>query len=451
MAERTWKDRIREGAYTDALGHRIVFQFEDVSRTTPLRTSVFSFAGVDNDYVQQNGFGSRVYPLRCYFSGGQCDLMAQAFEAILLQPGLGKLEHPLYGPIPNVVPVGDITRNDALKTAANQSVVEVTFWTSTGAVYPSSAASAADDIFDAIANFDYWSARGFNDRTTLTNPVHKSSLTAGIRKMLGGVSKALSSVSAGVTSINKEFRDIQSTVNYGMDVLIGQPLLLAQQIQNLIKAPARALTGIQTRLDGYWQLQQSIFGSAEGNPLRELTGSAQSSLTKGQIANNFHAADLMAMSSIVGSVLTVSSEPVSNSGNAGTLGAGFTTKPEAITAAATLADQFNELLVWRDEGFGALADLDGVANYQIDSGEAYEALRRTVALALGNLIEISFSLLPERAIILDRPRTIIDLCAEIYPNNSIDDKLDFIIDTNNLSGDEILVLPRFRKIVYYAA
>jgi len=48
---------------------------------------------------------------------------------------------------------------------------------------------------------------------------------------------------------------------------------------------------------------------------------------------------------------------------------------------------------------------------------------------------------------LSRDRTIIDLVGELYGN--IDDELDFFINSNNLSGNEILELPKGKEIVYY--
>ena len=74
-------------------------------------------------------------------------------------------------------------------------------------------------------------------------------------------------------------------------------------------------------------------------------------------------------------------------------------------------------------------------------------LRRFVAIAAGFLVEISFTLKQEFRITLDRPRTIIDLAAELY--GEVDGQLDFLISSNNLTGSEILDLPRGREIVYY--
>jgi hypothetical protein len=118
----------------------------------------------------------------------------------------------------------------------------------------------------------------------------------------------------------------------------------------------------------------------------------------------------------------------------------FTAKPQALEAAEALLAQADALTAWQDERYG---DLE-----QIDTGEGYQLLQETVALAVGFLVEISFSLVPERVLVLDRPRSIIDLCAELY--GSVDDRLDFLISTNRLSGSDILELPRGRRIVYYA-
>ena len=62
-------------------------------------------------------------------------------------------------------------------------------------------------------------------------------------------------------------------------------------------------------------------------------------------------------------------------------------------------------------------------------------------------MEVSFSLVPERRIVLAKARTIVDLSAELY--GQVDEKIDFLIRSNDLSGDEIHELPKGREIVYY--
>lgn len=429
----TWEDRVKEAAYTAPSGKRLTFDFEDVSREVTLRGTSWEFPGVDDGYIQRTGFGPRRYPLRVYFTGANHDLLATAFEAALLEDGPGRLEHPLYAPV-TVVPFGDITRRDDLKAAANQTIVEVTFWTTIGAVYPSSRADPQNEIAAAIADFDAAAAQQFQDSTDLSSTVNKAASKATIRSMLGSISDALQGVSDAVESVNAEFRETQSTINYGLDVLIGQPLQIAQQISNLIKGPGRAITGIGLRLDAYEDLADKIFGSQAGSTVDALTSGTAIPLRTRRIANDFHAADLSAMSAVAGAVTAVTLHS-------------FKTKPEVLDAAERVLALFDAVVEWRDAAYAALSEVAQLGQAGTDTGASYQALHRAVSLTVGFLVQVSFSVVPERRIVLDRPRTIIDLAAELY--GKVDSKLDLLIASNDLTGSEILELPRGRSIVYY--
>lgn len=442
-----WESRLREAAYNSPSGTRIEFSYEDVARNVPLRGTPWEFPGVDGAYVQKTGFGARKYPLRCIFAGPQHDLIATAFEAALLEPGIGRLEHPLYGSIPNVVPFGDIGRRDDLKTAANQTILEVTFWTTLPSPYPLSQRHPRSEILDAIEGFDVAAAQAFASRVNLGNALNRAAQTATTRSFLDGISESLSSISGAVASVSGAFADLNEQINTGIDVLVGQPLLLALQVKNLIRAPARALIGIRSRLDAYGDLFDDIFGSRAGNPSKQLAHGVGLANRTDRIANDFITADLVASSALSAEIVALNSQPIDDAGRpvAGPL---FTTRPEALDAGATLGDHFDAFVEWREAGYDALGDVDGVHPYQVDDGAAYQRLQQAVALTLGNIVSISFELLPERSVVLDRARTIIDLSAELY--GSVDDRLDFLISSNNLVGDEILELPKGKRIVYYA-
>lgn len=441
-----WPDRLRQAAYTSPKGTRIRFDYEAVSREVTRRGTVFDFPLLDESYVQQAGHSSRRYPLRVFFWGADHDRIATAFEVALLEPGIGRLEHPLYGTF-NVVPFGDITRRDDLKSEANQTVVEVTFWTTLPAIYPQSTTVPQSEILASLGRFDVAAAQRFADAMKLAGVLNQANSKATIRSFLKSISASLESISGAVTSVNQAFRSVQREINFGMDVLIGQPLLLAQQISNLIKLPGRAIGGIGSRLDAYGELADRIFGSDAGNPGRALTSGSALPLRTDTVANDFHTSDLVVMSAVAGSVNVVVGNPIGTDGQPSRLPQ-LRTKPDALNAADALLAQFEAANGWRDEGLAALQGIPGVHGYQVDAGESYQELHGAVFQTLGHLVAISFSLIPERRIVLDRPRTIIDLAGELY--RSVDDEtLDFIITTNNLTGSEILELGRGRSILYY--
>lgn len=398
------------------------FSYTDVSSEIDKRTSAFEFPGIAGAYVQDNGPGARRFPLLCFFSGPDCDLEAQAFEALLLERGAGRLEHPLYGKH-TVVPFGTLTRRDDLLSGANQTLLEVCFWSTLGAVYPSSGLSPKHEVNLSIGFTQQKLSAGFARKMNLLTAARRANTQLTVRQALRNIQAAMRKVAGVTEAVNREFRDLQQQVNFGLDVLIGTPLLMAQQLLNLISAPGRALAGILSRLEGYADLLDRMLGSSRSTPGDVSVLPA----LRLRLSNDFHTAELLASGAVIGSLTSV-------------VHTTFTAKPQALEAAEALLAQADALTAWQDERYG---DLE-----QIDTGEGYQSLQETVALAVGFLVEISFSLVPERAVVLDRPRSIIDLSAELY--GSVDDKLDFLISTNRLTGSDILELPRGRRIVYYA-
>lgn len=416
----SWEDRVREAAFTPPSGTRLRFQFEDVSREIEKRTTAFEFPGVDGAFVQENGYGSRKYPLRCYFAGITHDLDATAFEVALLEPGIGRLEHPLYGAF-DAIQFGTITRRDDLKSAANQTVIEVVFWTTVGALYPSAEADPRNELLASLDVLDLTSSTEYAALADLSTSAARVATKSSTRSLLRMASDALGEVAGAVSAVNRDFRDTQDAINYGLDVLVGQPLQLALQVANLVKAPALARVGIDLRLEGYRRLAERIFGA----PFVSSVG-AELAGTRLRLSNSFHTNNLFAMAAVAGSVRAVAEHT-------------FVAKPDALAAADEVLALFDRLVAWRDAGFGSIG--------QVDPGASYQALQQAVALVAGYLLQVSFTLATERRVVLDRARTIIDLAAELY--GSVDDRLDVLITTNGLTGQEILELPSGRVIAYY--
>lgn len=412
----TWEDRLRQAAYTSPSGTRVTFDFENVSKEVDKKTGVFEFPDADGAYIPDYGTGARRYPLRVFIWGPNYDLEAQAFEDALLERGIGRLEHPAYGVI-DVVPFGTIKQRDDLKTAANQAVIEVTFWKTTGLLYPSSQQDPASAVSSAIDAYNVAVSQEFEDVTSLDSAVEQATFKNSYEAALNSARTGLQTVADTQDDVRKQFDNIYNSINTGIDVLVAQPLTLAFQTTLLIQSPARALTSIQARLDAYANLATSII-SGDGAVVSPGYDSTNS--------NAFHTNDLYASTYVTGSVVSI----VNNT---------FETKPAALAAAEFVLQQLDDVVAWRDANYESLAE--------IDTGTSYQKLQEAVALAAGFLVEISFTLKQERTLVLDRARTVIDLVAELY--GSIDDELDFFINSNNLTGSEILELQRGREVVYY--
>lgn len=412
----TWNDRLKEAAYTSPSGTRIVFDFEDVSKSVEKKTAAFEFPDANGTYIQDLGHTGRRYPFRAIFWGDDYDLALDQFEEMLLEVGVGFFEHPKYGTI-DVVPFGEIKRRDDLKTAANQGVMEVVFFQTIGIVYPISQVDPASEVLNAIQEFNSAAAEEFDELTDLDSAVEQISFKSKYQAVLDVAQSGLQSVADTQENVEKQFNAIVDSINAGIDILVRDPITLAFQTSIMIQAPARALTSIQARLSAY------------GNLITALITGDNALFTQGydsSNSNDFHNSDLFSMSYVTGSVVSA-------------INTEFSLKKDAIGAADEILSQFDSVVAWRDLNFASLSE--------IDTGSAYQKLQTAVSLLAGFLVQLSFSLKQERTIIVDRPRSIIDLVAELY--GEVDSQLDFFITSNDLSGSEILEIPPGREIVYY--
>lgn len=412
----SWVDRLQQAAYTSPSGVRLTFGFEDVRRAFTKKTGGFNFADANGTYVQDLGHTGRRYPLRMFFWGSNYDLEADTFEAALMETGIGKLEHPIYG-TSDVIPFGEVTRRDDLKTAANQAVIEVVFWATIGLVYPTGQVDLAGSTLAALEAFNAAEAAEYAAGIGDIGAARQSILADKYNGFLDTTEAALRDIADTQQDVQRQFDAITDSIDRGIDVLVADPLTLAFQTSQMIQAPARALTAITARLDAYANLAQSIFAPTtlddpEAEPLDN---------------DELRTRDLYAKGYNSGSILS-------------SVNADLETKTDAIEAAESILDQMTALTTWRDVAYPD--------SEQVDTGAGYQALQEASALSVAFLIQISFSLKQERRIVLDRNRTIVDLAAELY-NDVPDSHLDFLINSNDLSGSEILELPKGRTIVYY--
>lgn len=412
-----WQDRLREAAYTSPSGTRFPFIYEDIRFNVDKKTTAFEFPDAEGTYVQDLGNTGRRYPFRVIFSGPDYDLQATKFSAALAEHGIGKLETPVYGVI-DVVPFGSITRRDALKSAGNQAIFEITFWETIGLIYPSAQKDPASSVQSSVSEYNTAISEEFETALVLDGAVDETREKSIYQRLLGKASDVLGPIADVQQNTRDQFNGIVDSINEGIDILVGQPLTLAFQTSLALQAPARAAADIGARLDAYRNLAQSIFSG----------DAAVVDFTAPQGSNDFHTNDLFGSGYVASSCIAV-------------INTQFTTKTEALESADRILGLFDEAVAWRDSNFQGLD--------QIDTGQMYQQLQEVVAIAAGFLVEISFDLRQEHTITLDKPRAIVDLVAELY-DGALDENLDFFIASNELTGDEILELPRGRTVVFYA-
>ena len=422
-----WEENLIQSAYTTPSGTRLQFDYENVGYEFDKKGTNFDFPSTNGSYVQQLGNTSRRYPMTCYFWGNDCDTEAEDFIKGLEEEGIGKLEHPIYGII-DALPLGTIKRRDDLKTAANQVIVEVVFFNTIGATYPNSQDNLSISVLTAVDKYKIVASESFENEIDLGSESKFVTLKNKILAYVAKVNATLAPIIQGVEDVTLFFNTVSQSITSGIDEVLNTPKTLALQLLDMIHAPSKAFIAITDKINSY------------GILLDDIIFDVKKQFKTSKDKNDYITNKLFVEAYSTGIVLSA----VNNE---------FETKEEALVVAEILLQQLDNITTWNDLQIEALGienptaeTINQLVNV-VDTGESYQKLQEAVSLTTGYLVQISFSLKQERSIILDRNRTIIDLCFEIY--GSIDDKLDYLINTNNLSGSEILELPKNKEVLYY--
>lgn len=424
----TWQQRVAGAAYKSPgsaqvpAGTRTEFLFEDVSRELEKKTVVFDFPDVEGTLVQDFGPRGIRYPIRCFFTGDDHDKEADAFALTLLEVGVGVLEHPRWGNIA-VTPLGKINQRDDLKTAANQSIFEISFMQTFGKVY----SADPPDPGDKLDDHGDQAAKDFDDSLKIDKSIEKVSLINKWKSLVKDAAQDAAEANALVTGIS-------NSITQGLDDLVDDPFTLAFQTLNLLKAPGQTLSLIKSKLEGYKNLIKIITGLSSDADLDADTNDNNLnviSITPDNRAANELAANKLFSQGAVSGAVAAAVEAI----QAG----GYTTRDSAVEAAVDLIAMMDDITEWSDQNHSAL-EID-------DTGTAYQILIEAVSLAANVLVVTAGGLKQEIEIILDRPRSVLDLIAEHY--DSVDENIDNFILANDLVGDELLEIPIGRKIVVY--
>ena len=415
----SWEGRLKQARYQSPSGIVVAFDYEDVEATFPKKTSAFESAAGDGTYIQDNGLSSARIPLTIIFHGDDYDERADTFLKALLEKGEGILTHPVYGEV-DCVPFGDITRQDALKTAANQAIFSVEFYETTGL-----SLGQLGNFQQLFEVYEDLAAGSFADKLNTTDIANRETFKSKFQRTLKTVERGLTNATRIVEGASKRTEAVSESINRGLDLLVGQPLTLARQTQIMIGEPARIVGATRERLRAYRNLARDIFG----------LGTAAPDSFDFENSNGFQSDLLFAGSLVANSAITAEL-------------ATFETKPQYLKAADELAQLADEMIQWQDDNFASLSQTDTVQEETTDTGAGWSELIDLLSLIIGNLVARSFDAKTEYRVELSRDRSMVDLCFELY-GTADPAQLDIFQQQNELGGDEYFVIKRGRSIVWY--
>lgn len=406
-------DRIREPVYISPSGATFTLQFDDVERSGGKKAAIHELPQQDVADVQDLGNQAEKYPMSVYFTGADYDTQSDALWKALSERGTGTLQHPRYGNIP-VLP---LTWSCVEKLVDNLGKadfkidfirVQTTF------VSPVTAVAAAESVASATSSAVDNSVTESASEFVPENAADVAALTQQLNTWVDDYNAAFKSVTAISETIQAEVNKAVSEFNANIDDLIAAPQELFLSMSNLAKMPAQVVTNIVDKVDAYREQITNLALSVPESYTQALTAcealfyafaGASVATTIGTIATR---GDAVAIADSIADISTLVQQAIENNEAAIS---GFRANPETLAALVDAA-----------------------------------------ATARTSILEKSYSLKSERRVTMASERTPLDLIAEFYGDalTDIDTVLDDFIRTNCLCGDEILLIPAGREVVYYA-
>lgn len=447
-----WTNEIRDAIYTSPSGRDFTFHYGELKSDTDLKTATFTFPEKDGALVTPLGVGGRRFPMSCSFYGADCFSLADAFEEGLKERGYGELQHPIYGNH-KVVPTGTISRSDNLVNGLNVSTVEITFAeTIIDETFPQSKIITEDLIRSKLPlSFSSIAAEAGKDLKFLTT-AEKINAQVMQKTIYKKIVDNISGLAKKSKTVWTEFQTVCAETEKKINLFATSSAEAISGCLNLLKIPSEIIVKPMIKIEAYGNLVSDIITSFKNNPAGSNNVRNQFVLTKAALEGiGVALSSGVAISTTGGSSSSTSEEEEVNSSSSKSSGAtfvansvssensgAFRSRNEAVNAAAEIAEKYDALCEYIDARTGE--------DYVVDTGEGYNEMRDAVSAALAFIVNESFNLVTRKTIVLNRDRQIMELLSELYGN--FDNLDEFIID-NNLTADEIGLLPMGREVSYY--
>ena len=438
-----YPERIKDASYTSPSGATIAFDFEVVSRDIGHRIGTFEFSGVNGTLHQDKGVSGEIYPLTVFIHGPDYDVAADRFITLAKETGPGFLFHPRWGK--KRVQILSITQSENLVERGGQAIFDVQFqetlereFPKTGTAPQQKINALADDAQSALIDFYVTDV----DVKALADELsHEQEIILSANK----VDAALASITSTDQDIAATFRGYIDKILNNANEYVQEPFEYATQITSAIRVVSEVPGRIGSKLQGFKNLLDvlklrdvtaAINQTRNALLVDELVGTSTIVSASESVNQAFNETSTIARDSKGKATITV---PVAD--------VGFQSREEVLAAVVYLRDNSNDLINELDAGQTLFEDSLLSESY-IQSVQSYVPTWEVVGTVIKAGLDLSFSLPIKRSIVLSTARTILDLCFEFYKN--VDDiTLNYLISTNNLTGDDIIAVPRGKEVIFY--
>jgi len=420
-----WRARVRETIeLTSPEGTNFSAKWQSGPRDFDKKLGVFLYPKVKGNIVQDLDANSTRYTTKLFFDGEQNDKDANKFFLACRETGTWQITHPIHGFLElQLVSVREL--NDPVGSG-NVTEIDVQWIEPLDPLTLKTASELAAQLDEKIKDLNTNAAQQFADNLNQKSEAFSRAIESATTKatlITNTVTKPLfDSIDAldnAITAIQQGINDVKTQTTILTDSLAGQ-------LQQLTQLPSLGIGDGQSKSKVYSDLVDGLVG------VLPIT------IRQPEIARNEAAVSELCMVAAIGAVAKVATVST------------LVTRAQAIKLADSITELFDTVTEKLDESQTDFEDQDFVTQY-FSQTQTYKTASDLIATANQYLLTLAPSLQVEKRIILDRPRAPIEITISEYGDLGEDDSnFDLFIETNELKGDEILMLDRGVEVVVYA-
>jgi len=432
-----YTDRLEILTYQSPKRKTFDLEFEDLARSITRKNAINEFPYQDKANVQDLGMGNLKIPIRCFITGNDYDLEADRFFKALNEQGYGVLDHPRWGSV-DVLPIS-ITQSESFVENTGRAIFEIEFvqYFPDATEFPENLTSLFKNILGLISGVIDLVFQAIDSILTIETSVRRFVRNA--RRIAGSLVSETRRIESRFKGISNKWKE--DTKNNFVTTTFGQRFSIqGREPQDNFNKSLRAFdeyiknnpnadpNEIVSRILGISRLPQNenINGLQLQKSYSDTIDFIESKFNENGLMSDFEA--ILNGYSAIGFICSMCEKVVNSNIN---------TRNEIIELVEKISEKRNQLKV--------IVDKVSQKNGNID----YDILQQTYLVIVNTqkaLLELSLQLPTERKIILTKDTTPIEF---VFSLDGSIDRLDELINYNNLQNKNILVIPKNYVMRYY--
>ncbi len=418
-------ERLRDAVYISPTGVIFTLEFEELSISGSKKVAIHEYPNQSVSDIQDLGNNAMRLPVSVFFTGENYDLFADSFKDALSESGAAEFRHPRYGNL-KVLPLSwTLLENFVDRMREGRFNIDFII-VPDRPIFPAVQVNSQSTVEQQITSFADVSSRAFSLGINTDTVSLEISLETFILAQINSLVARLRSLAESVENLRTDFDNFVNGITGAIDALIAIPETLGNLIIDIFRLLAPSTSSTADKQEAYEGLIEDYTNS--------LSADAITNTTNIDDRNKAFTNQLFLHGCLAGITET-------------SFYTDYQSRTDAINWAEFIEAQ-REIINSYLEGLQEVyEDNQSDDKFVIDQAST-EDLEQAVSIANNYLIELSFELRLEKKITTESPRAPIELIYALTGNYT-DDLLDEFIETNNLTDDEIFLIPPGREITYF--